>query len=119
MTSARPSGQESGPGGLEPLGQAGLLRERGATVRRVLILGIAAICLLLAACAGPKFIRPDTPVSLQERDEAECRTVARMIQPNTGGMGGLAGSLMLMSGMSAQAASLRDCMTTKGYRVAD
>jgi hypothetical protein len=78
-----------------------------------------AISLLLGlttlnGCAAT-WKRPDAPLSQQARDEAECQMESNRIQPHSGGFGGLAGALMLASGIAAQKEIFDNCMTAKGY----
>ena len=70
--------------------------------------------LLVVGCSTT-WSRPLTPVAQQERDEAECRMLARGIYPNTGGLGGAPGGLMIIAGLAQQSEILQDCMKSKGY----
>jgi len=69
---------------------------------------------VLNGCAAT-WKRPDAPLSLQARDEAECRMESNRIQPSSGGFGGLAGIMLLASGIAAQKEIFENCMTAKGY----
>ena len=72
--------------------------------------------VLFAGCARPT---PDSwqavDLSRVERDHAECRARSLLIQPTTGGLGGLAGASMILSGLAAQREYYDNCMIARGY----
>jgi len=72
--------------------------------------------LVLAGCARPTAASwQGADLARVERDHAECRAQSLLIQPTTGGLGGLAGASMILSGLAAQREYYDNCMTARGY----
>ena len=81
-------------------------------------IGLLALALLLSGCVTT-WVMPGVEVPVQERDEAYCRMLSNGVYPNTGGLGGLAGTGMIFAGLAQRRQIMNDCMVAKGYRAAE
>jgi hypothetical protein len=80
------------------------------------VLSGMSCALILVGCARPSASAwQAADVSQLERDHAACYAESQMIQPSAGGLGGIAGAAMLLSGVAAQRKYYENCMTARGY----